>query len=412
MAAFFSTEARVASAINLAEFELERARSDGCCLSGVRVLVITSGHEATDHRIYGKEAVSLERFGADVTVVGVLQHSIPGTVPVVSVPKARSRLVRFVLQPWRCVWTARKLSAEIIHFHDPEMLAVLPVARFWWSKAKFVYDVHEDFSNLMLIRDWLPNRLKPLVKAATDCVEKTIALFADAIVGVTPPLAEKFGTKEKIVAYNYVPRAFFDASAKLNIPPNNREFDLVHLGTLNLRRAQFLSQILQEFHRIRPEARSSIIGVSPEIQEVMSGLVPNGCTLIGKVPHEQIPELLGNAKVGLDVHPWLGPHLEVAVPVKVCEYMAAGCAVVTSYMPVLKRILDEAGIDSDDLRVIDGENPTDYARAILQMIEMIEKGAGPGARLQQAALRHMVWEKEAAKIARLYLRLLGKPCVA
>ena len=46
------------------------------------------------------------------------------------------------------------------------------------------------------------------------------------------------------------------------------------------------------------------------------------------------------------------------------------------------------------------------------MLEMIEKGADPGARLRKAALGHMVWEKEAVKIAELYRRLLGKPCVA
>ena len=33
---------------------------------------------------------------------------------------------------------------------------------------------------------------KPLVKKLTDTVEKGLALLADAIVGVTPPLAEKF----------------------------------------------------------------------------------------------------------------------------------------------------------------------------------------------------------------------------
>jgi hypothetical protein len=155
-----------------------------------------------------------------------------------------------------------------------------------------------------------------------------------------------------------------------------------------------------------------VIGVSLEIEEALRHRIPMGCTLMGKVPHEQIPRLLGNSKVGLDVHPWLGPHLQVAVPVKVCEYMAAACAVVSSYMPVLRQILDEAGVRSGDLFIIEGENPIDYARAAAEMIEMIEKGVDPGARLQRAALGHMVWENEAVRIVELYRRLLGKPCVA
>jgi len=80
-------------------------------------------------------------------------------------------------------------------------------------------------------------------------------------------------------------------------------------------------------------------------------------------------------------------------------------------MPVLKQILDEAGVGSGDLRIIHGSDPVDYARAAIQFIEMIQNGADPGAKLQKAALRHMVWEKEAVKIVELYLRLLRKPCV-
>jgi glycosyltransferase involved in cell wall biosynthesis len=412
MTTSFSDEASLPNTIGISDDQLEDHCPNVLSLYAVDVLVITSGHEATDHRVYGKQALSLRQSGANVTVVGTLEHRTPGEVPIIPVAKSASRLTRFLCQPWRCLWAARKLRADIIHFHDPEMLATLPIAKLWWRRTRFVYDVHEDFGNLMLIRDWLPSWVKPLVKRLTDTVEKGLASLADAIVGVTPPLAEKFSSKERIVAYNYISRKFLQAAVKLNIKPDNRTFDLVHLGTLSLRRAGFLVEVLQEFHRILPGARSSVIGVSPDIEEAIRNRVPTGCILMGKVPHEQIPQILSNAKVGLDVHPWLGAHLAVAVPVKVCEYMAAGCAVVSSYMPVLKQILDESHVCPGDLRIIDGGNPIDYARAVAQMIEVIEQGADPGARLRKSALKHMVWEKEAVKIVELYRRLLKKPCVA
>jgi glycosyltransferase involved in cell wall biosynthesis len=407
----FSSKAFVSTAPTVGADEVKVRRADALCLTDIDVLVVTSGHEATDQRIYGKQAVSLKQFGANVVVIGSLEHPIPGKVPVQSVSKPASRLARFVFQPWRCLWAVRKLRADIIHFHDPEMLATLPVAKLWWRGTKFVYDVHEDFANLMLIRDWLPGWIRPPVKMLADTLEKGIALLADAIVGVTPPLTDKFPNRERIVAYNYIAQNFFDEAAKLSKEARNREFDLVHLGTLNLRRARFLAEILREFHHIHPGGRSLIIGVSPEIEKEMRERIPDGCTLLGKVPHEQIPGLLGNAKVGVDVHPWLGPHLEVAVPVKVCEYMAAGCAVISSYMPVLRQILNEAGVSSEDIRIIDGGEPIDYALAAVQLIATIEKGMDPGARLRKAALKHMVWERESAKIAQLYLRLLKRPCV-
>jgi glycosyltransferase involved in cell wall biosynthesis len=141
-------------------------------------------------------------------------------------------------------------------------------------------------------------------------------------------------------------------------------------------------------------------------------MTPETCVLLGTVPHEEIVYWLTNAKVGLDVHPWLGPHLQVALPVKVCEYMAAGCAVVSSAMPVLNKILDEVAAKSECIEMIDGGEPADYARAANRLIEVIENGADPGSELREVALERMVWDKEAAKIAVLYRKLADQPCVA
>jgi glycosyltransferase involved in cell wall biosynthesis len=374
------------------------------------VLVITSGHEATDHRVYAKQACSLRQLGANVTVVATINPGAVAQVPVLAVPRPLSRFTRFLLQPWRCLWAARQLDADIIHFHDAEMLMTLPLAKLWWRRSKFVYDVHEDFANLMLVRDWLPVWAKPVVRVLTNATEKGLALLADAIIGVTPPLADKFSNREKVVAYNYISRDFFERAAIAKREPRDREFDLVHLGTLNIQRASFLAKTIHEFHRLRPSARSLIIGAPPDAERILKKSIPDGCVILGATAHDEIPALLGNARVGLDLHPWLGRHLEVALPVKVCEYMAAGCAVVSSSMPVLDQILEETKADSETIRTIKGGEPIDYARPAVELVEAIEKGADPGQKLRELALKHMLWEKEAAKIAQLYLRLVEKKC--
>jgi len=375
-------------------------------LGALRLLVITSGHEVNDSRVYAREARSMRALGADVTIVGKLERGTAEGVRTLLVPPAGSRLSRFLFQPWRCLWRARHEKADVIHYHDAEMLATLPLAKLWWWKTKFVYDVHEDFANLMLIRDWLPSAVKPVVHAATEGFERLFTLFADGIVGVTPPLAEKFRRRHEAVVYNFVPDEFFGRAASSSRPPREREFDLVHLGTLSSRRAIFLAETLTELHRLRPSTRSIVLGASGDILALLERRVPAGCTLLGKVPYSEVAGYLGNSRVGLDVHPWIGPHLEVAVPVKVCEYMASGCGVVSSSMPILDRILRDAGPDAEAATIIRGGEPAEYALAAARTLEAIEGGANPGATLQSLARRHMNWDTEARKLARFYLDLV------
>ena len=292
------------------------------------------------------------------------------------------------------------------------MLVTLPVARAWWWRSRLVYDVHEDFPNLMAIRDWLPSPTKRPLRMLLEGGEKSLAMLAHAIVGVTAPLADKFWNRQRIVARNYVSRGFFDRAAAVSRAPRDREYDVVHLGTLSSARAQFLVDVLQELHTMRPGTRSLVIGVSSEVEQRLRPRLPPGCLLLGPLAYEDVPRFLGNAKVGLNVHPWLQRHLIVALPVKVCEYMAAGCAVVSSTLPVLDQVLVEAGIGSRDMTLVSGGEPREYAAAVGFWLGAISAGANPGATLRERALASMTWEAEAEGIARLYLRLLGKPCGA
>jgi glycosyltransferase involved in cell wall biosynthesis len=377
-------------------------------LAGLRVLVLTSGHEATDGRIYS-EATSLQDFGAAVTVVGKLTQGKPGDVAILQLPAARSRLLRFTLQPWRCFWAARKYRPDIVHFHDAELLAILPAAKLWWRRTKFVYDVHEDYANLMMIRDWIPRALKPLVRRLVNVFEKMLARFADGIVGVTPPITAMYRQPHKTSLYNFISASFFDRAERSARPPRGRTYDVVHLGSLNRRRAEFLANTLREFHQLRPEARSLIVGAPDVMLDFLKERVPGGCDLRGKVPFAEVPDHLGNAKVGIDVHPWLLPHLLPALPVKVCEYMACGCAVVTSTMPVLDRLLAESGADPGAIVTIVGGNPKRYAEATLELVRLIDAGADPGGSLRAIARRHMSWESEAGKLVTLYRELVTTP---
>ena len=385
----------------------EIAASGAPDLTGLRVLVLTSGHEALDGRVYDREARALHALGASVTVVGKHTRGTPNEVPVVPIAPPRSRASRFLLAPWKCLAAARGSRPDIVHFHDAEMLAALPIARLVWPRARFVYDVHEDFGNLMTIRDWLPAPLKPAVRVLTDFCEKTLARLADGIVAVTPPLAARFPGRRCVVAYNYPTPAFFEAAARSAKPPRERTYDLVHIGTLNRRRAAYLADVLTELHRLRPAARTLIAGADDAVTATVASRLPRGCDVVGKIPYERVPSVLGDARVGLDVHPWLTPNLLPALAVKVCEYMAAGCAVVASAMPVLDGVVAGSNLEPGSLIRIAGGTPSDYAAAASRLLDAIEAGGDPGAALAVFARRRLSFEGEAAKLGRFYRELVA-----
>ena len=113
-------------------------------LSGIRICLATSGHEADDDRIFFKEARSLVRAGAEVTLLCAQDKKLP----------AQADGVRFAQYPGggglkERLRTVGRLEAALaeqacdaIHCHEPDSLvAALRVKRR--RGVKVVFDSHE-----------------------------------------------------------------------------------------------------------------------------------------------------------------------------------------------------------------------------------------------------------------------------
>jgi glycosyltransferase involved in cell wall biosynthesis len=267
---------------------------------------------------------------------------------------------------------------------DAELLPWAPVARaLGW---RVIYDAHEDFSRLMLRRTWIPSGLRGAV-GRLDVVEKTLAASCDGVIAATEALADRFDHAHRLALHN-LPTVEFLAQARATaLPMEEREFDVVHLGTLSDERLEFLVAVMRCLRERRPQATALVLGVTDgQARRLRAAFPTTALTVIGKVPYARIPRFLGSCRIGLDVHPVLYPHLLCAVPVKVFEYMANGAAVVTSYLPELHRLLGEDGA-RHVVTVTDGE-PDAYARAL---DGLLSDPAGLAA--TQAALLRLVAER-------------------
>lgn len=361
------------------------------------IVLVSSGHQAMDHRVFHKEAVSLAKHFSQVRVVAVhAANDVVERVHITALPPCRNRFERFALRPLRCLLAARGPGQRVVILHDAELLFWVPLVKLF-TGWRIIYDVHEDFPQLLLRRRWIPVGLRRLVSPGIACIERWCSRACDGIIGVTGLLTEAFHHPRRVAIYNLPSRSFLGEAAKLACPLPAREYALVHLGTLSEERLEFLCEILTALWQRQPDARALIIGVRPDQEQALKVRLPaEQATVIGKVDYRQVATLLGNCSIGLDIHPILYPHLRCAVPVKIFEYMASGCNVVTSYLPELSRLLGAEGEE----HVVTISTP-----AVERFVEEICRLLADPESLQQhqQALMHLVstrwnWEQEEAKL--------------
>src|SRR5699024_7388911 len=136
-----------------------------------KVVHLTTVHHPYDPRIYHKECQSLQRAGFAVTLIAQEgsaddQEKLVNHIPV---KKYKSRMKRMFFGQMNAYKKAKRIKADVYHFHDPELL---PVG--WLLKRKdnvVIYDIHEDYITSILQKDYLPNPVKKLIAKIYDKVE-------------------------------------------------------------------------------------------------------------------------------------------------------------------------------------------------------------------------------------------------
>ncbi|MGD2166364.1 MAG: glycosyltransferase, partial [Anaerolineae bacterium] len=114
-----------------------------------KVTILSSVHIALDNRVFYREARSLQRAGYDVTLIAVNPHDeVKEGVRILGLPRVPRwqrpllwlQLLRFALQT----------EADIFHFHDPELLFVVPWLRLL-TGSPAIYDVHEVYADFIQV---------------------------------------------------------------------------------------------------------------------------------------------------------------------------------------------------------------------------------------------------------------------
>ncbi|ADH69250.1 MULTISPECIES: glycosyltransferase [Nocardiopsis] len=294
----------------------------------MHALVATVVHHPEDARILHRQIRALLDAGHSVTYVAPFREC--GVTPwselrSVDVPRSSGRERLASLRAARAVLAEQAPLADLLLFHDPELLMALPSRR-----PVTVWDVHEDTAAALLTKAWVPRALRrPLgtvVRSFERHAERRMRLM----------LAEEGYRSRFRLEHPVVPNTTEVPEFPAREPGDDR---IVYLGQVS--EARGARELVELGRMLRPHGvRLEVIGgadagVRPLLREAQQEDVLHW---YGFVPNDRALRICAGAMAGLSLlHDT--PNYRHSMPTKVVEYMAHGLPVVTTPNPMAQELV-------------------------------------------------------------------------
>lgn len=377
-----------------------------------KVCILTSAHVPNDHRIFHKQAKSLEKAGYEVTLIAHHHRSeTQNGVKIIPIAPSRDTTARF-LDLFKIYQVARDLEAEIYHIHDPTLLP-FAVALGYRTDGKVIYDVHEDYREAFQAYSMIPDVANPLVRRFWPVVEANFSKRLDGIIAATDYIAELFRKRghQNVVTV----RNFPDVSSlkEQEIPiSRNSEYVLIFTGGVDELRG--LTAMVDATARLREEGYNVSLWLLGNVKTqggksaLEQRLVREGHSeyvrILGNVDHSEVYSYQRKADVGLVLVPKIVDgkrYYRRGIPTKMIEYMYAELPVVaTDTIGVIKHLPSDCGVivPSDDLDA--------QVEAIGELLDSPKQRMKMGEAGRKHVKDSMSWQSECEKLLSFYSDLL------
>lgn len=368
----------------------------------MKVVQLTTVHPVHDTRIFVKQCPTLSKAGYDVTLLACADEHVKSEAFTITVmPRPSNRSARMLFGSTWMLKTALKSRASIYHFHDPELLVVGLVLRALGKTV--IYDVHEDYSETIRIRHWIPKALRPLIARCFDAFERVAAKLMSANVAATPAIARRLPKRNTVVVQNF---------------PVVEEFQGISLDDYELRPPHLAYAGIISHERGVLELVRSLPLIAKEVPSVrltLAGSFGNerieaelrsepGWALVdfqGWVNRRELVACLGRARAGMVAFHPVGNFVE-AFPVKMFEYMAAGLPVIASDFPLNRQLVR----DRDCGLLVDPHSPQDVASAAIRLLSDTALAKQRGMNGRRAVIDEFSWDSQRKKLLALYSSLV------
>jgi glycosyltransferase involved in cell wall biosynthesis len=374
----------------------------------MKVCHVCNAHPVEDSRVFYRMCVALGEAGYEVHLFaggkgaetycdrGVIIHPLPASV------SRRQRLARRS----RVAQMAADLKPDLFHVHEPELLASVIASA---GSRPVIYDVHESYLDVLMERDWIPQRLRPIVRFAWDRWEGHLLRGCVGVVVVSERIAQRYYRLHRKV--RVIPNCP-DLSYIKDLPPVTRDgMTCVYAGVLMPGRG--ISQIFA--------ALSLLKGRGLAIRLELAGRPMSGAylrslwdeadrlgirelvTYHGIFPSKQeFLMLQQRASIGLVLNQPTANYL-ASLPNRLGECMALGLPVVFSDFPNFREVVGTSGAGI----AVDPTKPEQIANAIEQLVRTPNLARQMGEAGRRAVHERFNWKIERSKLLELYQDILG-----
>lgn len=296
-----------------------------------------------------------------------------------------NRLFMWRLSRWLRGQEKQRTLPSIVFFRHVKVAAQF--ARDF-PNIPFVYEAHEVFAQTA--KPSQQSRLRRLEHFVLDKAVLIVANSKGTADGLTVihGLMRQLSVLPNAVDYpNSLPKKLWSQS----------RLHLIYAGSLfGWKGVDDLVQAME----VLPGYRLTIVGGSAEQIERLqarSTKVGGGITYLGQRPQHEVQSLLANACVAI-LPNRADPDSAFTSPLKLFEYMAAGCAVVATDIPAVRELLGEDGA----IWALPG-SPVSLAEAVQQVCGRSDGGAGLGE-ISRNRVRQFTWENRARQLIELIHR--------
>ncbi|MEQ6206855.1 glycosyltransferase [Enterococcus mundtii] len=378
-----------------------------------KVMMYSSVHIWKDARIFFKEAQSLSKeYQVDFYAIGC-----PGeadkyeteNLKIHLLPK-RSRSKRY--KNWIILLKEiKKSKASIYHYHDPELLLLLPFLRKKRKDNIFIYDMHENFPKSLVSKNWIPKFFKKILMTIVIPLERVLIKKNKGLIFAERSYKEDYKSilphLNTCEIYNYP--HYRPPNLTINKEVKKEEIRFVYIGRIAVVRGiwEMLSAINKVTKNSSKKIKFRLIGQCEEelLEDIQYYINKHHLEDVVEysafIEYDKIWNIYQESDIGFCLlHPI--PNYMESIATKMFEYMASGIPMIISDFPLWNSILKE----SKNGIAVDPFDELQLEEAMSKLIENSELRKKYGINGRREYEIKFNWFNEEKKLTKFYNQLI------